>query len=134
MLAQIACLFASLLYAFAGIFARRFKAIGVNPMQLATAQFVAGVVMLAPVALMFGQNIADLPSSWQAWGAVAALGIVCSAFAYVLYFEIVERAGATNSLLVTLLVPPVALPLFVMKASADTIAFPPMVIVLPPFA
>jgi drug/metabolite transporter (DMT)-like permease len=109
LLAQLACLFASLLYAFAGIFARRFKAMGVNPMQLATAQFVAGVVMLAPVALIFGQNIADLPSSWQAWGAVAALGIVCSAVAYVLYFEIVERAGATNSLLVTLLVPPVAL-------------------------
>lgn len=109
LMAQLACLFASLLYALAGIFARRFKAMGVNPTQLATAQFITGALMLAPVALMFGQNIGDLPTSFAAWGAVVALGIVCSAFAYVLFFELVARAGATNSLLVTLLVPPVAL-------------------------
>lgn len=109
LLAQVACLFASLLYALAGIFARRFKAMGVNPMQLAAAQFIAGAIMLTPVALTFGQTFATLPTSWAAWGAVLALAIACSAFAYVLFFKLIERAGATNSLLVTLLVPPVAI-------------------------
>lgn len=109
LLAQVACLFASLLYALAGIFARRFKAMGVNPMQLAAAQFIAGAIMLTPVALTFGQSFATLPTSWAAWGAVLALAIACSAFAYVLFFKLIERAGATNSLLVTLLVPPVAI-------------------------
>ena len=109
LLAQLACLFASLLYAFAGIFARRFQAMGVNPMQLATAQFIAGAVMLSPVALTLGQPLDALPTSPAAWGAVIALAIVCSAFAYVLFFRLIERAGATNSLLVTLLVPPVAI-------------------------
>lgn len=109
LLAQVACLFASLLYALAGIFARRFKAMGVNPMQLAAAQFIAGAIMLTPVALTFGQTFATLPTSWTAWGAVLALAIACSAFAYVLFFKLIERAGATNSLLVTLLVPPVAI-------------------------
>ena len=107
-LGQLACLFASFLYALAGIHARKFKALGVAPIELAAAQFVAGAVLLAPIALAFGQGIADLPTSLAAWGSVAMLALVCSAFAYVLFFGLIERAGATNSLLVTLLVPPVA--------------------------
>ena len=45
----------------------------------------------------------------SAWGAIIALGLMCSAFAYVLYFRLIETSGATNALLVTLLVPPVAI-------------------------
>ena len=111
LLAQLACLLASLLYALAGIFARRFKALGVAPMELAAAQFVAGAILLAPVALTFGQSLTALPTSLAAWGAVAVLAIVCSAFAYVLFFRLIETAGATNSMLVTLLVPPIAITL-----------------------
>ena len=109
LLAQLACLFASLLYAFAGIHARRFQALGVGPLHLATAQFVAGAVMLAPLALLVGQPWHSLPTSLAAWGSVAMLALVCSAAAYILFFRLIERAGATNSLLVTLLVPPVAI-------------------------
>ncbi len=111
LLAQLACLFASLLYALAGIFARRFKALGVAPMELAAAQFVAGAILLAPVALTLGQSLTALPTSLAAWGAVALLAIVGSAFAYVLFFRLIETAGATNSMLVTLLVPPIAITL-----------------------
>lgn len=107
--AQLACLFASLLYALAGIFARRFKALGVAPMELAAAQFVAGAILLAPVALAFGQSLTALPTSIAAWGAVLVLALFCSAFAYVLFFRLIETAGATNSMLVTLLVPPIAI-------------------------
>jgi drug/metabolite transporter (DMT)-like permease len=107
--AQLACLVASVLYALAGIYARRFKALGVGPLDLATAQFVAGAVMLAPVALLVDRPWLGLPTSLAAWGSVAMLALVCSAFAYILFFRLIERAGATNSLLVTLLVPPVAI-------------------------
>jgi len=41
--------------------------------------------------------------------AVSALALLCTAFAYVLYFRLIDRAGATNALLVTLLVPPTAI-------------------------
>jgi len=34
---------------------------------------------------------------------------MCTAFGYVLYFKLIDSAGATNALLVTLLVPPVAI-------------------------
>ena len=109
LMAQIACLFASLLYALAGIHARRFKALGVGPLELATAQFVAGAIMLAPVALLVDQPWLGLPTSLAAWGSVAVLALLCSAFAYIIFFRLIERAGATNSLLVTLLLPPVAI-------------------------
>ena len=45
----------------------------------------------------------------SAIAAITALALLCSAFAYVLYFRLIDRAGATNALLVTLLVPPVAI-------------------------
>ena len=45
----------------------------------------------------------------SAWGAIIALALLCTALGYVLYFRLIERAGATNALLVTLLVPPVAI-------------------------
>ena len=109
LLAQLACLFASFLYALAGIHARRFKALGVGPLELAAAQFVAGAVMLLPVMLLVDRPWLGLPTALEAWGAVAVLALVCSAFAYILFFRLIERAGATNSLLVTLLVPPVAI-------------------------
>ena len=44
-----------------------------------------------------------------AWGAIVALALLCTAFGYVLYFRLIDRAGATNALLVTLLVPPTAI-------------------------
>jgi drug/metabolite transporter (DMT)-like permease len=37
------------------------------------------------------------------------LALLCTAFAYILYFRLIDSAGATNALLVTLLVPPVAI-------------------------
>ena len=40
---------------------------------------------------------------------VGALAIFCTALGYVLYFRLIDSAGATNALLVTLLVPPVAI-------------------------
>ena len=44
----------------------------------------------------------------RSW-AIAALALMCTAIGYVLYFRLIEHAGATNALLVTLLVPPVAI-------------------------
>ena len=43
------------------------------------------------------------------WGAIVALALLCTAFGYVLYFRLIDSSGATNALLVTLLVPPVAI-------------------------
>ena len=64
---------------------------------------------MLPLALLVDRPWLDTLPSLKAIGAIAALAVVCSAFAYILYLRLMERAGATNALLVTLLVPPVAI-------------------------
>ena len=108
-LAQLACVTAALCYAFAGVWARRFRAMGLSPMSVTTGQLTAGGLVMLPLALMIDRPWLDALPSLKAIGAIAALAVVCSAFAYVLYFRLIDRAGATNALLVTLLVPPVAI-------------------------
>jgi drug/metabolite transporter (DMT)-like permease len=108
-LAQLACVTAALCYAFAGVWARRFRAMGVSPMSVTTGQLTAGAIVMLPIALLIDQPWLDALPSLKAIGAIAALAVVCSAFAYILYFRLIDRAGATNALLVTLLVPPVAI-------------------------
>jgi drug/metabolite transporter (DMT)-like permease len=49
------------------------------------------------------------PPPLSAWAAIVALALVCSALGYILYFRLIASAGATNALLVTLLVPPTAI-------------------------
>ena len=68
-------------------------------------RLTAGAAVMLPVALLVDRPwLAPLPSL-GAWGAILALAIVCSAFAYILYFRILASAGATNLLLVTFLIP-----------------------------
>lgn len=109
LLAQLACLVAALSYALAGVWARRFKKLGVTPIKVATGQLIAGAFMMAPVAMIADQPWTQPFPAIEAWGAIAVLALVCSAYAYVLYFKLIDSAGATNALLVTLLVPPVAI-------------------------
>ena len=108
-LAQLACVTASLSYALAAVWARRFKRMGLKPMAVTTGQLVTGALMMLPLALFIDQPWERALPPLSAWGAIAALGLLCSAFAYVLYFRLIDSAGATNALLVTLLVPPVAI-------------------------
>ena len=109
LLAQLACLTASLCYALAGVWARRFKRLGVTPIKVATAQLIAGALVMIPVAFAVDQPWTRSLPPLEAWGAITVLALVCSAYAYVLYFKLIDSAGATNALLVTLLVPPVAI-------------------------
>lgn len=108
-LPKIACIVAALSYAFAAVYAKRFRAKRVAPLTVATGQLVTGAVMMTPVALLVDRPWQAVVPPLSAIAAIVALAVVCSAFAYILYFKLIERAGATNALLVTLLVPPVAI-------------------------
>ena len=108
-LAQLACVVASLSYALAAVWARRFKAMRLAPMTVTTGQLSVGALIMLPIALLVDRPwLAPLPPA-GAWGAILALALLCTAFAYVLYFRLIDSAGATNALLVTLLVPPTAI-------------------------
>jgi drug/metabolite transporter (DMT)-like permease len=108
-LAQLACVAASLCYALAAVWARRFRKMGLSPMSVTTGQLSAGALMMLPVALIVDQPWTHALPPLSAWGAITALALLCTAFGYVLYFRLIDKAGATNALLVTLLVPPVAI-------------------------
>jgi len=107
--AQLACVTAALLYALAGVWARRFKRLGVSPMSVTTGQLTASALVMLPVALVFDRPWEQAVPPLGALGAILVLAVVCSAYAYILYFRLIDSAGATNALLVTLLVPPVAI-------------------------
>lgn len=103
--AQLACLAAAVSYAFAGLYGRRFKARGVSPLATATGQLCASSLLLVPVMLVFDQPW-NLPMPGLATiGALIGIASLSTALAYVIYFRILATAGATNLLLVTLLIP-----------------------------
>ena len=104
-LAELACLAAALSYAFAAIFGRRFRRMGVAPLATAAGQVSASTVLLLPVMLLIDRPWTLAAPHAATWAAVLGLGLLSTALAYVLYFRILATAGATNVLLVTLLVP-----------------------------
>jgi drug/metabolite transporter (DMT)-like permease len=96
-LAQFACLLAAVSYAFAGVYGRRFR--------VATGQLVASSAMLAPVVIVLDRPWNLAPPGVAAVAALLALAALSTALAYLIYFRILARAGATNVLLVTFLIP-----------------------------
>ncbi|WP_028583690.1 DMT family transporter [Desulfogranum mediterraneum] len=103
--AQLAVLAAAVSYALAGIYGRRFKRLGVQPLVTASGQVTASTIMLFPVALVIDTPFSLPMPGGQVWAALAGLAMVSTALAYLIYFRILAGAGATNVLLVTLLVP-----------------------------
>jgi drug/metabolite transporter (DMT)-like permease len=108
-LAQLACITASLSYALAAVWARRFRRMGLSPMSVTTGQLTAGAAMMLPLAMLVDRPWTQPFPPLTAWGAIFALALFCTALGYILYFRLIDSAGATNALLVTLLVPPVAI-------------------------
>ena len=105
LLGQLGCLAATLCYALAGVHARRFRAMGVPPVAVATGQLTASTIVMLPLVLLFEPPWRAAPPSLEAWAAMIGLALLCTSFAYILYFRLLASAGATNSLLVTFLVP-----------------------------
>jgi drug/metabolite transporter (DMT)-like permease len=103
--AQLACLAAALCYAFAGIFGRRFRRMGVSPLATAAGQVSASTLLLLPIVLLADRPWTLAMPHAATWGAVVGVGLLSTALAYVLYFRILAVAGATNLLLVTFLIP-----------------------------
>ncbi len=104
-LAQLACLAAAVSYGFAGIFGRRFRAMGVAPMATAAGQLVASSILLLPMMLVLDRPWSLPAPSINAIAALIGIATLSTAFAYVLFFRLLATAGASNTSLVTLLIP-----------------------------
>jgi drug/metabolite transporter (DMT)-like permease len=104
-LAQVAVLGAAMSYALAGIYGRRFRQLGIKPVVTATGQVTASSLILIPLVIFYDHPFTLPMPGVEIWLAILALAFVSTAFAYILYFRILSTAGATNVLLVTLLIP-----------------------------
>lgn len=101
----LAVLAASLCYAASALIAGK-RAGPIPPLHLAAGQLACGLVLMAPFGLL---QLPDEAPPAKAVLAIVALGALGSAVAYVLYFALIARAGASRAILVTYLVPAFAL-------------------------
>ena len=100
-LAIAACLAGTLMYGYAANFSKRYLA-GVPSMAMATGtQAAAGLALLLPAWLAWP---AQAPTP-RDWALAAALSVLASGLAYILYFRLIARVGPTQASTVTFLIP-----------------------------
>jgi drug/metabolite transporter (DMT)-like permease len=103
--AALAVTFSAFCYAVAALYSARVLA-DVPPLVSAVVALAAAALALLPFALV--QLPASFPS-WEVVGSLLALGIGGTSVGYVLYYALLSGAGASRSILITYLVPAVAL-------------------------
>jgi drug/metabolite transporter (DMT)-like permease len=99
--AVLACLLATVCYALAANATKRYLS-GLSALVTATGSQIGATLALALPAVWFWPDRMPRPAAWL-W--LLVLGVVCTGFAYVLYFRLIERAGPARALAVTFLVP-----------------------------
>ena len=105
----LACLLATTCYGFSSFLARRWlDQQGGLDSRLATFGSMLGATLL--LLPLFAYSVTTQPpASWggvKEWLALLALGLICTAFAFALYFQLISQIGPLKSMAVTFLIPP----------------------------
>jgi drug/metabolite transporter (DMT)-like permease len=107
LVAVAAMLVATLGYGLSAVYGRRFA--GIDPTVSATCQLSAATLLLLPLMLLVDRPWSiEMPEAAPI-AALAALAVLCTALAYIIYWALLVSAGGTNTMLVTLLIPVAAL-------------------------
>ena len=108
-IAQIAVIGGTISYALAAVWAR--KRLGALPPLVAAAGMLTGsTIIILPIAI-FWEGPIRLDLQPQTMVAIGYYAIFATAGAYLLYYRILALAGSGNLMLVTLIIPPVAITL-----------------------
>ncbi|PAU62254.1 DMT family transporter [Pseudomonas sp. PICF141] len=105
----LACLMATTCYGFAGFLARRWldHAGGLDSRLSALGSMLGATLLLLP---LFGYSVLSQPPAswggWSVWLSLLGLGLVCTAFAYIIYFRLLTSVGPVKSMTVTFMIPP----------------------------
>jgi drug/metabolite transporter (DMT)-like permease len=100
---QLACLAAAASHGFAYCFARR--TIKTSPLVTASGQItLAAIAVGCAVLFVEMPSDFDLPEA-KVIAAVVASAVICTSCAYILFFEILRKSGATNVAMVTFVTP-----------------------------
>ncbi|MGF6707382.1 DMT family transporter [Pseudomonas frederiksbergensis] len=109
LMGALACLMATTCYGFAGFLARRWldHAGGLDSRLSALGSMLGATLLLLP---LFGYSVISQPpvswGSWSVWLSLLGLGLVCTAFAYIIYFRLLTSVGPVKSMTVTFMIPP----------------------------
>ncbi|OCX97470.1 MAG: multidrug DMT transporter permease [Pseudomonas sp. K35] len=109
LLGALACLGATACYGFGGFLTRRWinQGEGVDSEVVAFGSQLGAALCLLP---LFGLSLLNAPPvNWgdsTVWLSLLGLGLVCTAFAYILYFRLLADIGPVKTLTVTFLIPP----------------------------
>ncbi|MCP1508136.1 drug/metabolite transporter (DMT)-like permease [Pseudomonas marginalis] len=109
LMGALACLLATTCYGFAGFLARRWldQRGGLDSRLAALGSMLGATLFLLP--LFAYSAIRHPPASWGGWHvwlSLLGLGLMCTAFAYVLYFRLLTAIGPVKSMTTTFLIPP----------------------------
>lgn len=99
--AILACLVAPLLYGLSANYTRK-RLQGAAPLAVAAGSQLSATLLLALPALWWWPP--TTPSA-SAWTSAAALALLCTGVAYLLYFRLIANVGAANAIAVTFLIP-----------------------------
>lgn len=97
----VACVTAALCYGYAASYTTRYLK-GVDPLALAAGSVTSGALAMLPAAIL---TWPDAPVSAASWAAATALALLCTGLAYIIFYGLIDRVGATRSITVTFLVP-----------------------------
>lgn len=92
--AQLAIVAATVCYAGAAIYSRGFK--GLDPMIPATGSLLSGAVILIPVSLAVDRPWTLMPST-DSILALLGLAVFSTAFAFVIYFRLIQTLGSVGT-------------------------------------
>jgi drug/metabolite transporter (DMT)-like permease len=101
--AILAMLGATFSYGISAMVGRSFRA--VPAIVSAAYQLTASTLIVVPLVIVFQPPWGMQAPSGEALAAALALALVSTALAYILFFAIIARAGGTNVMLVTLMIP-----------------------------
>lgn len=107
-LAQLACLLATACFAAAAVYARNLGT-RIEPLAASTGQIITATILLLPLPLLFEEPFQSTPPSMTAIAALLGLALLATSIAYMLFFRVIARAGASHAMLIALLMPPVAI-------------------------
>jgi drug/metabolite transporter (DMT)-like permease len=105
--AQLAVVAGTFSYACAGAWAR--KTLRHLPPLAASAGMLTGATLIMLPLCLLSEGVPGLAYSAITWAGILYYAIIATALAYLLYYRVLAMAGSGNLMLVTLLIPPVAI-------------------------
>ncbi|MEJ6394474.1 DMT family transporter [Gymnodinialimonas sp. 2305UL16-5] len=106
-LAQLAVIGGTISYALAASWARKTMA-GLSPQVSAAGMLTGASVVILPVAI-WADGAPQIPTLPGTYAAIIYFAVIGTALAYLLYYRVIAMAGSGNAMIVTLLIPPVAI-------------------------